>query len=184
MPFGDLIDAYISQNDCAVTQQSPGTPLLLLETLPGQRYRSRNRRQDRLAALTYFRNLTEAKYWNRSPTQYLAKVLGSSAKATDLLRYENSLRYIEESQLHDISWSEPLGRGANGAVYAATWHLPEPYLATNRRQPRIMNVVLKEVLPRAGSREDRVAKVLKEVSCCLFHHSIVLIVSLIQPTQV
>jgi hypothetical protein len=70
---------------------------------------------------------------------------------------------IPEEQLRDISFDNPLGVGENGAVYSAKWRRPPGHLATTKDGDKEIDVVLKEVFPRAGTSEDPLKKLLKEV---------------------
>ena len=78
--------------------------------------------------------------------------------------FEHSLRIIPEEEFIEISYGEPLGKGQNGAVYGAKWRKPPGHLATTKDGDQEMDVVLKEVLPRAGTSQDPMKKLLKEVS--------------------
>jgi hypothetical protein len=77
--------------------------------------------------------------------------------------FEHSLRVIPEEQLRDISFDNPLGVGENGAVYSARWRRPPGHLATTKDGDKEIDVVLKETFPRAGTSEDPLKKLLKEV---------------------
>jgi hypothetical protein len=150
----------VNQNDCALTQQSPEAPLLLLETIPGLRFRSRLKNQDRANALDHFRNLVEAHATDTLDTSIIQDILGLEGYS---LRYEHCLRIIPENQLSNIEWDKPLGRGENGVVYAATWHRPNAVLATMKTHDRTMPVVLKDIFPRKMQKQDPMKKMLKEV---------------------
>ncbi|KAL3460054.1 kinase-like domain-containing protein [Aspergillus heterothallicus] len=144
----------VIENDCAITQKTTGGPILLLETIPGMRFRSRIKRQDKVAALRYFRNLVEAHAQGQPTGSAVRHLLGLEGSYKPL--YAHSLRIIPEDQLYDIIWDQPLGRGMNGSVYSAMWFKPAGYLATSGEQQQ--GVVLKEV---ASHRS--VAALVKEI---------------------
>lgn len=70
---------------------------------------------------------------------------------------------IPEEQLKDISFDNPLGVGKNGAVYSSKWRRPPGHLATTNHEDKEIDVVLKEVFPRADTSEDPLKNLLKEV---------------------
>lgn len=144
-----------------MTQKTANGPLLLLETIPGLRFRSRKKHLDKVAALTYFRNIIEAKVNGTLDASTVRNIIGLETSYSPL--FEHSLRVIPEDQLHDISWHELLPKGENGSVYRAVWHKPAGYLATSAGEQHLQ-VVLKDVVPRLGSSQDPLKKLLKEVS--------------------
>jgi hypothetical protein len=144
-----------------MTRRSPDSPLLLLETLPGLRFRSRRSHQDTVAALTYFRNIVEAQASGNLDRTSVRDIIGMEPEYIPL--YEHSLRVIPESQLFDVSWDEPIGTGENGAVYGAMWRKPPGHLATSKTHETELPIVLKEVIPRCGVSIDPVKKLIKEV---------------------
>jgi hypothetical protein len=157
----EVADTGPMQNDCALTQRTNDSPLLLLETLPGLRYRNREKHQDKAAALSYFRNLVEAHATDTLDSTTVRDIIGLEPGYTPL--FEHSLRVVPPEQLVDIIFDKPLGKGENGAVYSAKWRKPPGQLATTNDGDRELDVVLKEVLPREGSSQDPVKKLLKEV---------------------
>jgi hypothetical protein len=114
-----------------------------------------------VAALSYFRNIVEAHAAGDLDQSSVRDIIGVEPEY--LLQYEHSLRIIPESQLSDLSWDEPIGRGENGAVYGAIWRKPSGHLATTGFQEAEIPVVLKEVIPRSGVLIDPLKKLLKEV---------------------
>jgi hypothetical protein len=137
---------------------------LLLETIPGLRFRSRRKYQDSVAALTYYRNLVEAHAANALNIPSIRNIIGLEPDYIPL--FEHSLRVIPENQLVDISWDQPIGRGENGAVYGAIWRKPVGHLATMRTGEQEIQIVLKDVLPHIRTSQDPFKKLIKEVSCC------------------
>lgn len=135
---------------------------MLLETLPGLRFRSRRKYQDEVAALTYFRNLVEAHATDDLDRSNIRNIIGLEPEYIPI--YEHSLRIIPESQLFDISWGKPIGKGEHGAVYGALWRKTPGYLATMRPDEKEVPIVLKEIIPRAGISRDPFKKLIKEVS--------------------
>jgi hypothetical protein len=89
------------------------------------------------------------------------EIIGLETGYTPL--FEHSLRVIPEKQLRDVQFNKPLGVGENGAVYGAKWRRPPGHLATTKGGEKEIDVVLKEVFPRAGTSEDPLKKLLKEV---------------------
>ncbi|KAN0066969.1 Protein kinase-like domain containing protein [Elaphomyces granulatus] len=157
----ELREYWDTWNDCALTQKTADGPLLLLETIPGLRFRSRKKYQDNVAALTYFRNLVEAHATDTLDVSSVRNIIGLEPGYTPL--FEHSLRVIPEEQLFNISWDEPLGEGENGAVYRAMWRKPAGHLATTRTGDQELHVVLKDVLSRRGTSQDPLKKLLKEL---------------------
>lgn len=125
------------------------------------RFRSRIKGQDKVAALTYFRNIVEAHANGSLEDSTIRDIVGLDASKN--LQFEHSLRVIPEHQLLDIHWDKPIGQGKNGAVYAGIWRKPVGHLATTRAGERDMKIVLKDVLPRSGTSEEPLKKLLKEV---------------------
>lgn len=146
------------QNDCAVTVHPDTKQIFLLETVPGLQFRSRVEHQDIQAALKYFRNVVEADHAGTLSQRTVADVLGVGNTRP---YFDRSLQIIPSSQLSDVG-SEPIGHGANGAVYAARWQRPVGVLATTNRAASQISVVLKEILPH-GRNTDRLQRLLKEV---------------------
>jgi hypothetical protein len=136
--------------------------LILLQTLPGLHFRSRWDHQDEKSGVTYFRNLVEAHAANILDVNSVRDAIGLEAEYTPL--FEHSLRVIPSDQLGigDIDWDNPLGRGDNGAVYAATWTRPPGVLTTTWSGQK--QIVLKEVRPREGEGRDTLRKFMKEAS--------------------
>ena len=134
----------------------------MLQTLPGIRFRSRWNHQDENSALSYFRNLVEAHAVNGLDQHPVRDVIGLEAGYAP--RFERSLRIIPADQLdlENANWEQPLGKGDNGAVYAATWKRPPGILSTTWSGE--MKVVLKEVRPRSGEGRGVLRKFMKEVS--------------------
>lgn len=132
---------------------------MLLETIPGLRFRSRLKHQDRTASRNYFRNLVDAHATGTLSTSAIRDVLGSEGYSA---QYEHSLRVIPLQQLSEIDWTTPLGRGENGAVYAATWDRPASVLVTSTSSGPVP-VVLKEVISRKGQNHAITKKLMKEV---------------------
>lgn len=140
---------------------SDQSPLLLLETIPGMRFRSRRKYQDQNSAVVYFRNLIEAHARGALETQYLRNLLGLEATFTPV--FEHSLRLIPEEELSGIEWDIPLGRGANGVVYSGIWHRPHGVLSTTNAAEYNIPVVLKDVTSRTGNSISTRKKLIKEV---------------------
>ncbi|KAH8689276.1 kinase-like domain-containing protein [Phaeosphaeriaceae sp. PMI808] len=159
--ISELGNYWEAWNDCALTKENSGGPLLLLETIPGMRFRGRIKGQDKVAALTYFRNIVEAHANGSLEDSTIRDIVGLDASKN--LQFEHSLRVIPEHQLLDIHWDKPIGQGKNGAVYAGIWHKPVGHLATTRAGERDMKIVLKDVLPRSGTSEEPLKKLLKEL---------------------
>lgn len=136
-------------------------PLLLLETVPGMRYRSRRNHQDEKAARQYFRNMVEA-HANGSLDQPILPDL-AGVDAAQVLQFQHSLRFITEDELQDLDLTSPLGAGQNGKVFKATWKKPRSILVRPRDEKECVDVVLKEVIPRQGSAEEALKKLIKEV---------------------
>jgi hypothetical protein len=120
------------------------------------RFRSRIKRQDKVAALGYFRNLVEVHAQGRPTDSTARDLLGLEGSGNPL--FAHSLRVIPGDQLYDITWDQPLGRGKNGAVYSALWRKPAGYLATTASDEQQQAVVLKDVASHSS-----VAKLVKEV---------------------
>ena len=150
-----------SQNDCALTAEDGTGHLLLLETIPGMRYRSRRKHQDETAARQYFRNVVEAHANGSLDQPILASLTGIDAM--QILQFQHSLRFIMEDEFISIDWKSPLGTGQNGRVFKATWRKPRGILVRPSHEKDVLDVVLKEVLPRQGSSEDPLKKLIKEV---------------------
>jgi hypothetical protein len=155
-----------------LTQKIEDGPLLLLETIPGLRFRSRKKHHDETSALNYFRNLVDAHANSSLDSAVIRDIIGLEASYSPL--FEHSLRLIPEAQLHDISWDK-LGEGANGAVYSAVWQKPAGHLAAARAEEREVDVVLKDVLPRSGTSQDPRKKLVKEVCIHLDFGAVLLI---------
>lgn len=134
---------------------------MILETIPGLRFRSRVKSQDKEAAMAYFRNIVEAHDSNTEDGISTEEIFGIQNYSP---LYKHSLRVITEMQLSDIDWDKPLGEGQNGAVYSATWQRPPGYLSTSRPIAPSMAVVLKDVKPRANTSQDASMKLLREGS--------------------
>lgn len=132
---------------------------MLLETIPGLRFRSRLKHQDRTASENYFRNLVDAHATGTLNMSALRDVLGPEGYSA---QYEHSLRVIPIEQLSEIDWTTPLGRGKNGAVYAATWERPASVLMTSTSSGPVP-VVLKEVISRTEQNQALTKKLMKEV---------------------
>jgi hypothetical protein len=118
--------------------------------------------QDQTAALAYFRNIVEAHSNDSLEDSATRDIIGLDVGKN--LQFEDSLRIIPEHQLVNIHWDKPIGQGGNGAVYTGIWRKPVGHLATTRVGERDMKIVLKDVLPRLGTSEKPLKKLLKEVS--------------------
>jgi hypothetical protein len=149
------------KNDCAITVDNATGHVLLLETVPGMRYRSRREHQDENAARQYFRNVVEA-HANGSLDQPILADL-TDIDAMQILQFQNSLRLITESEISSIDWTNPLGVGQNGRVFKATWRIPRGILVRSPDEKDVLDVVLKEALPRGQSAKVTLKKFLKEV---------------------
>jgi hypothetical protein len=149
------------KNDCALTAKDGTGHLVLLETIPGMRYRSRRKHQDKAAARQYFRNVVEAHVNGSLDQPILADLAGIDV--TQILQFQHSLRFITEDEFVNIVWKSPLGTGQNGKVFQATWKKPRGILVRPSGEKDVQDVVLKEVLPRQGSAEQPLKKLLKEV---------------------
>jgi hypothetical protein len=75
--------------------------------------------------------------------------------------FQHSLRLIPAEELHDISWQSPIGKGANGVVYSASWNKPGGVLTTS--VPSTKPVVLKDVISRFDIGRESRKKLIKEV---------------------
>jgi hypothetical protein len=146
------------QNDCAMTVRPNDQQIFLLETVPGLQFRSRTEHQDIQAALKYFRNVIEA---HHAGTLHQRTVLDFLGPDNALPYFDKSLQIIPQTQLSEVS-SNPIGHGANGAVYAALWQRPTGALATTNRAASQISVVLKEILP-AGRGVNTLQRLLREV---------------------
>ncbi|KAF3000080.1 hypothetical protein E8E13_002178 [Curvularia kusanoi] len=159
--IADLKNYWKGWNDCALTAEEGTGHLLLLETVPGMRYRSRRKHQDETTARQYFRNVVEA-HANGSLNQpVLANLAG--VDATQILHFQHSLRFITADEFLSIDWTSPLGAGQNGRVFKATWRTPRGILVRPSNGKDVLDVVLKEVLPRQGSSEEPLKKLFKEL---------------------
>lgn len=125
------------------------------------RYRSRREHQDENATRQYFRNVVEA-HANGSLDQPILADL-TDIDAMQILQFQNSLRLITEGEISSIDWTNPLGVGQNGRVFKATWRIPRGILVKSSDEKDVLDVVLKEVLPRGLSAEVTLKKFLKEV---------------------
>ncbi|KAF5720072.1 Ypk2p [Fusarium mundagurra] len=159
--IGDLKNYWQAWNDCALTAKDGTGHLVLLETIPGIRYRSRRKHQDEAAARQYFRNVVEAHANGSLDQPILADLAGIDA--TQILQFQHSLRFITEDEFINIVWKSPLGAGQNGKVFKATWKKPRGILVRPSEEKDVLDVVLKEVLPRQGSAEQPSKKLLKEL---------------------
>ena len=92
-----IINYY--QNDCCLSWDMQSGQLYLLETIPGLRFRSRQKFQDKELALLYFRNLVEEHAAGRLEDSTMQTLLGTEYFNT-LFSY--SLQYIQCSQWMDI----------------------------------------------------------------------------------
>lgn len=149
------------KNDCALTTEVDTGDLLLLETVPGMRYRGRRKHQDETAAREYCRNVVEAHANGSLDQPVLAQLAGMDA--TQILQFQHSLRFITEAEFVCINWKSPLGTGQNGRVFTATWKKPRGVLVTPSEEKDVLDVVLKEVIPHQGSAGESLKKLLKEV---------------------
>jgi hypothetical protein len=129
------------QNDCSLTWSPSDSKLYLLETVPGLRYPSRQKRQDKQAALRYFRNMVEAHAAGTLGDTTIQEILGTENYSP---LFEYSLRFIPSHELSLLS-ELPIGSGRYGDVYRAVWHRPEGRLATMRYRGKDMDVVLKDI---------------------------------------
>jgi hypothetical protein len=118
-----------------------------LETLPGLRFRSRQKFQDKNVALRYYRNLVEAHAANRLDDPSMREILGAEHFST---LFNHSLRFIPETEIHLLS-STPIGRGRNGEVYRAVWKRPPGQLATANSGEEV-DVVLKKMIVNSKAR--------------------------------
>ncbi|KAF2676869.1 hypothetical protein K458DRAFT_177448 [Lentithecium fluviatile CBS 122367] len=125
------------------------------------RYRSRRNHQDEKAARQYFRNMVEA-HANGSLDQPILPDL-AGVDAAQVLQFQHSLRFITEDELRDLDLTSPLGAGQNGKVFKATWKKPRSILVRPRDEKEVVDVVLKEVIPRQGSAEEALKKLIKEM---------------------
>jgi len=92
---------------------------MILETIPGRHFRSRQAHQGKSAAHRYFRQIIENQFQpNLQLHQKVKEVLGDSYHQ----KYD-LLRYIPPEQLTKID-SLPFSRGKYGAVYGAIWKRP------------------------------------------------------------
>lgn len=138
--------------------------MLLLETIPGLRFRARRQHQDEEAALKFFRNVVE---------EHRAKSMGVFDERNIFTYpdpwhlYENSFAMVSADELEVESWTEPLGRGQNGAVYAARWNRAVKYLKTSDSGP--LDVVLKDVIDPGCAYASSTKKFLEEVSLMTFN---------------
>ncbi len=137
--------------------------MLVLETIPGLRFRRRAAEFSLAAAVDHHRALVEAHASHTLDHSHVKEILGLEPGYTPML--EHSLRIIPEIQLPPIDWTRPIGRGANGSVYASTWTRPGGVLSTSEAGP--IEVVLKDVGPQlgggTGTGTTPTAKFMKEV---------------------
>jgi len=147
----------VFENNCTITKRDDGE-ICVLQTLPGIHLRLRKAQLDYQAALGYYRNIVEAHASNTLNDTFIKDILGLGEDYNAL--YENTLRLIPDStsELRDIDWENPIGKGNNGAVYAATWHRRESVLSTSKSGD--IPVVLKDVIPRGS--HDATEKFMKE----------------------
>ena len=139
------------------------------------RFRSRCKYQDQKSAMIYFRNLVEAHAAGPNGTQYLRDALGLEATYAPV--FEHSLRLIREEDLSEISWDEPLGRGANGIVFSAIYHRHPGMLASSKAAESRVSVVLKDILSRSGNLIAARKKLIKEVKADQFTRIAMLMIS-------
>lgn len=121
-------------------------------------FRSRITHQDTEAAIKYFRNVVEAHHAGSLHLHIIADLLGSGNTRP---YFDKSLQIIPENQISEIS-PNPIGRGANGAVYAAMWQRPPGILATTTHKAALISVVLKEIFP-VNREPDTLGRLLREV---------------------
>lgn len=109
--------------------------------------------------MVYFRNLVEnnARPQDRDLVRDVLEL-----EATYTPAFEHSLRLIRAEDLSDISWNEPLGRGAHGIVFAAEYTQPSGVLMTSQKARSRTSVVLKEALNQSNKSVRR--ELVKEVS--------------------
>lgn len=134
------------QNDCCLSWDPYEDKLYVLETIPGLRYRSRQKLQDKQAALLYFRNLVEAHAAGTLDDTTVQDVLGIDHYSS---LFEYSLRYIPPRELSLVS-NALIGSGKFGKVYRAIWRRPEGKLATTSGGEEEIEVALKSLLLRGG----------------------------------
>jgi len=108
--------------------------------------------------MTYFRNLVEAHAAGTLSDRAVEQLLGPENASP---HFDKSLRIISPDQIFQRS-DVPIGRGANGVVYAALWRRPPGVLASMRKTASEVAIVMKEITPRILN-PDIIQKFLTEV---------------------
>lgn len=133
------------QNDIAITQDSDSGEWIVLETVPGIKFRAFLKQNNRFTALQYFRTL--ANDANDASKESLQTAIGLNFQP----RFENLLKLISCEQIVHVDPS-PM-RGAHGAVYRATWARPA---SIGVADAEIREVALKTVRAADGLDPNRV----------------------------
>jgi hypothetical protein len=105
------------KNDCALTVRESDARVMLLSTLPGQRYRETFMNFDDLAALTLHRREIDNYIAPLDISPIFEKLLGSD----HTLLHDSLLNYIPVSEVSNFGQGD-LGKGSFGAVSTAIWH--------------------------------------------------------------
>jgi hypothetical protein len=124
------------------------------------RFRARAAKVDVFSGMDYFILLTEKDALSKRTDN-----ASLSPAWSDQLPefYRDSLKIIPESQIIDVHWDKPLGRGANGAVYSGAWLRPANPLRNLEPDVVSVPVVLKDISSVKNPMAHETELFLKEV---------------------
>ena len=129
-----------------------------MQSLPGYLFRDICVKRDQTAARKYFHRLALDHSLGIDSAASLKALLGTAWRCD----YLGLLEYIPREEFSIIG-RQPLGSGAHGSVFPATWNRPAKLLGVEDVECHVREVVLKQIFGDSTSSSTSRESLFKEV---------------------